>query len=244
MSDLIAENVPKHIAIIMDGNGRWAQKKGEDRAFGHIQGVSGVREALKGCLELNIEYLTLYAFSTENWNRPKEEVDALMELMVHTISGELDTLNKKNVRLKVIGNTSDLPSDCRETLFDAIEKTSKNTKLTLVLALSYSSKWEIIEAVKSISTDVKNGDLSVDNISAELFSSNMSTKDIPDPEILIRTSGEKRISNFLLWQLAYSELFFLDILWPDFKTKDLFNVISDFQNRERRFGKTSAQIKK
>lgn len=244
MSDLIEGNVPKHIAIIMDGNGRWAQQKGEERAFGHIQGVSGVREALKGCLELNIQYLTLYAFSTENWNRPKEEVNALMELMVNTISGELETLNKKNVCLQVIGNTDDLPQDCRKTLFNAIEKTSKNNKLTLVLALSYSSKWEIVEAVKKIASEVKNSELNIDDINADLFSKHMSTKNIPDPEILIRTSGEKRISNFLLWQLAYSELFFLDVLWPDFKKQDLFNVISDFQNRERRFGKTSAQIKK
>lgn len=235
-------NLPKHVAIIMDGNGRWAKNKGEHRIFGHQHGVKSVRECTEAAAELGIKYLTLYAFSTENWSRPKEEVDALMELLVQTILAETPTLNKNNIRLKAIGNLKSLPGKCYEQLQEAMAETQKNTGLTLVLALSYSSKWEIVDAVKQIATEVANGKLSTQNIDNETFSSFLTTFEIPDPELLIRTSGEHRISNFLLWQIAYAELYFTETLWPDFNRLAFFEAIVDYQTRERRFGKTSEQL--
>lgn len=235
--------VPLHVAIIMDGNGRWAKNHGEERIFGHANGVESVREALTGATEAGVKFLTLYAFSTENWDRPKEEVDALMSLLVDTILKEVDSLNENQVRLQAIGDLEKLPVDCKESLLNAIERTKKNDRLTLVLALSYSSRWEIIEMVKKIAADVKAEKITIDDISSTTIVSNLVTKNIPDPELLIRTSGEKRISNFLLWQIAYSELYFTETLWPDFKKEDLFKAIIEYQNRERRFGKISEQIK-
>jgi undecaprenyl diphosphate synthase len=234
--------VPQHIAIIMDGNGRWAKQQGESRIFGHYEGVNSVRDVVEAAGEVGVKYMTLYAFSTENWNRPKEEVDALMELLVSTISAETPQLNKKNVRLQAIGNLNSLPPACLQELNESIETTSSNTGLTLVLALSYSAKWELLNAVKQISTNVKNGALEIDNISKIEFEKYLCTKNIPDPELMIRTSGEHRISNFLLWQLAYAEFYFTDKLWPDFRKNDLYEAILNYQNRERRFGKTSEQL--
>lgn len=242
VSDIDKSKLPQHVAIIMDGNGRWAKQKGKHRIFGHQNGVASVKEVTEAAAELGIKYLTLYAFSTENWSRPKQEVDALMELLVGTIHQEVPTLNKNKIRLKAIGNLKSLPKNCYSELMDAIEQTSKNDRLTLVLALSYSAKWEIIDSVKQIAEKVKNGEISADNINEEIFSSHLSTKGIPDPELLIRTSGEQRISNFLLWQIAYAELYFTDILWPDFHKEAFLDAILDYQNRERRFGKTSEQI--
>jgi undecaprenyl diphosphate synthase len=236
------QKVPQHIAIIMDGNGRWAKQQGENRIYGHYEGVNSVRAVVEAAGEVGVKFITLYAFSTENWNRPKEEVDALMELLVSTISAETPQLNKKNVRLQAIGNLNSLPPACLEELNESIELTSKNTGLTLVLALSYSSKWELIDAVKQIATQVKNGSLAVDDISEKHFERELCTKNIPDPELMIRTSGEHRISNFLLWQLAYAEFYFTDKLWPDFRKDDLYEAILNYQNRERRFGKTSEQL--
>jgi len=235
-------NLPQHVAIIMDGNGRWAKKVGEERIFGHQNGVKSVRECTEAAAELGIKYITLYAFSTENWSRPKEEVDALMSLLVSTINAETESLNKNNIRLHAIGNLKSLPPETFAELNQAIENTKHNTHLNLVLALSYSSKWEITNAVKNIAQQVKNGELSIDDINESLISENLTTKNIPDPELLIRTSGELRISNFLLWQLAYSELYFTDKLWPEFTKQDFFDAIADYQQRERRFGKTSEQI--
>jgi undecaprenyl diphosphate synthase len=234
--------IPNHIAIIMDGNGRWAKQQGENRIYGHYEGVNSVRDVVEGAGEIGIKYITLYAFSTENWNRPKEEVDALMELLVSTITMETPQLNEKNVRLTAIGNLKSLPPACLQELNESIELTSSNTGLTLVLALSYSSKWEIVSAVKEIASDVKSGILSIDDISESSIESHLCTKGIPDPELMIRTSGEHRISNFLLWQLAYSEFYFTDKLWPDFRKEDLFQAIYNYQHRERRFGKTSEQL--
>lgn len=239
---LLKGKIPEHVAIIMDGNGRWAQEKGKERVFGHISGVSSVREALTAATEVGVKFLTLYTFSTENWNRPKEEIDALMDLLVRTIANEVDSLNENGVRLQTIGDTDSLPSSCLEALENAIEETSKNTKITLVLALSYSSRLEIENAVKKISSDVLEKKISANEINEELISSYLSTAEIPDPDLLIRTSGEVRISNFLLWQIAYSELYFTETLWPDFKEEGFFKAILEYQNRERRFGKTSAQI--
>ena len=236
------EVLPKHVAIIMDGNGRWAKMRGKPRVFGHKNGVKAVRQASEIAAELGIQYLTLYAFSTENWNRPAYEVKALMGLLVETIKGEIKTLNKNNVRLQTIGDKSKLPVRSRKTLEEGIEATSKNTGLTLILALNYSAKWEILEATKQIARAVKEDNLNIDSIDEALFNDALSTKGIPDPDILIRTSGEYRISNFLLWQIAYSELFFLDINWPDFTKEHFVQVIEDFQNKERRFGKTSEQL--
>ena len=227
----------------MDGNGRWAKQLGKERIFGHQNGVASVREVTEAAAEIGINYLTLYAFSTENWNRPKAEVDALMELLVSTIHREVETLNKNQIRLGAIGNLKSLPGNCYNELMDAIAQTSKNTRLTLVLALSYSSKWEIIEAVKQISEKVKKNEISIEEIDEKIFASSLCTNEIPDPELLIRTSGEQRISNFLLWQIAYSELYFTEKLWPDFHKEDFFDALLDYQNRERRFGKTSEQIK-
>ena len=234
--------IPKHVAIIMDGNGRWAKQKGELRIFGHTSGVDSVREALTAAGEIGVEYLTLYAFSTENWNRPKEEIAALMDLLVQSIYNEVDELNQKGVRLKTIGDVEILPESCRKALKKAIESTKNNRRITLILALSYSSRWEISSAVKKMAHEVLNGNLTPDLINEQLISSYLSTADYPDPELLIRTSGENRVSNFLMWQLAYTELYFTKILWPDFKKEHFYKAIKDYQERERRFGKTSEQI--
>lgn len=236
------QKVPQHIAIIMDGNGRWAKQQGENRIYGHYEGVNSVRDVVEGAGQVGVKYITLYAFSTENWNRPKEEVDALMELLVSTISAETPQLNKKNVRLQAIGNLNSLPEACLQELNESIALTSNNTGLTLVLALSYSSKWEIINAVKQIASEVKKGTLDSDTITEKDIEQHLCTRNIPDPELMIRTSGEHRISNFLLWQLAYAEFYFTEKLWPDFRKDDLFTAILNYQNRERRFGKTSEQL--
>ena len=235
-------NIPKHVAIIMDGNGRWAKQKGEMRIFGHTNGVESVRESLTAAAEIGVKYLTLYAFSTENWNRPKEEVAALMDLLVKAIYDEVEELNEKGVRLETIGNTSILPVSCREALTKAKERTKDNDKITLILALSYSSRWEIAQAVKTMAEESISGKLNVETINEDLISSYLSTSNFPDPELLIRTSGENRVSNFLMWQLAYTELYFTETLWPDFKKEHFFKAIKDYQDRERRFGKTSEQI--
>ena len=237
-----SEKLPQHIAIIMDGNGRWAERHGEQRVFGHQNGVRSVRDTTEAAAEIGIKYLTLYAFSTENWNRPVEEVNALMELLVHTISIEKETLNKNNIRLLAIGDLDSLPGNCRNELMDAINETAGNTRMSLVLALSYSSRWEITNAMKKIGKMVQDGKIKPDAINEELISDNLTTKNIPDPELMIRTSGENRISNFLLWQLAYTELYFTDKLWPEFSKEDLYSAILDYQSRERRFGMVSAQI--
>lgn len=234
--------LPSHVAIIMDGNGRWAQQRGLDRVFGHQQGVSALREVIEAAAELGIRYLTLYAFSTENWDRPDKEISALMGIMVESLNNETDTLIKNNIRLMTIGDVDRLAYDVRERLFEAIKLTSESTGLNLVIALSYSSRWEITEATRRISADVNNGILKPDEITEEDFEKYLTTYGIPDPDLLIRTSGELRISNFLLWQLAYTELYFTDILWPDFGKDDFCNAIIDFQKRERRFGKTSEQV--
>ena len=236
------EKLPLHIAIIMDGNGRWAKQQGEQRIFGHETGVKSVRDAVEAAAELGIKYLTLYAFSTENWNRPKEEVIALMQLLVHTISAETKTLNENKIRLKAIGDLKSLPADCYHELQEAMENTKNNTRTTLVLALSYSSRWEITNAMKQIAEKIERKELSASDITEETINANLCTAGIPEPELMIRTSGEHRISNFLLWQLAYSELYFTDKLWPDFRKNDLYEAIIDYQNRERRFGKTSEQL--
>jgi undecaprenyl diphosphate synthase len=241
-TQIIKERVPEHVAIIMDGNGRWAKNHGELRVFGHMNGVKGVRESLTAASEIGIKYLTLYAFSTENWDRPMEEVSALMDLLVQTIVKELEGLQENEVRLKAIGDLNLLPAQCRQALEDAIEETKHNTRITLILALSYSARWELTKAMKQIATDVKNGALQPEEIHQDMISRYLETKDIPDPELLIRTSGEKRISNFLLWQIAYSELYFTDILWPDFKKEHFFEAVIAYQNRERRFGKISEQV--
>jgi undecaprenyl diphosphate synthase len=233
---------PRHIAIIMDGNGRWAKEKGKLRFFGHQHGVKAVRDTLEGAVELGIEYLTLYAFSTENWNRPRLEVTALMELLVSTINKETKTLMKKDIRLLAIGDLKSLPERCYNQLQEAIEKTSNNKTCTLVLALSYSSRWEITEATRKIAEQVQSGTLLPSEITEEIFSANLNTSSIPDPELMIRTSGEYRISNYLLWQLAYAELFFSPKLWPDFTKEDLADAVVDYQKRERRFGLTSEQV--
>jgi undecaprenyl diphosphate synthase len=234
--------LPFHVAIIMDGNGRWAQQRGLDRIFGHQQGVIALREVIETAAELGIKYLTLYAFSTENWGRPDEEVSALMGIMVQSLNKETDTLIQNNVRLKTIGDVDRLSADVRERLFETIQLTSVCTGLNLVVALSYSSRWEIVEAARKLSVDVKKGILNSDEIDENEFEKYLTTFGIPDPELIIRTSGELRISNFLLWQLAYSEFYFTNILWPDFGKDEFYNAIIDFQKRERRFGKTSEQV--
>jgi len=236
------EKLPSHVAIIMDGNGRWAKQKGEKRTFGHENGVKAVRDTVEAAAEIGIKYLTLYAFSTENWNRPKDEVDALMSLLVHTINEETKTLNKNNIRLQAIGDVKSLPTACYNELQEAIENTKNNTHMTLVLALSYSAQWEIINAVKEIAKKVADKKLSPEDITIDVFNDHLCTVNIPDPELMIRTSGEHRISNFLLWQLAYSELYFTDTFWPDFGKEEFYEAIVDYQNRERRFGKTSDQL--
>jgi undecaprenyl diphosphate synthase len=242
LEEVDKNNVPEHVAIIMDGNGRWAKKRGKLRVFGHKSGVKAVREAVEGAAEIGVKYLTLYAFSTENWHRPKPEVEALMSLLLTSLKEELQTLTKNNIKLKVIGDISKLPKKNQEELTYVVESTKNNDHMTLTLALSYSSKLEILQAVKNISQSVKDGNISVEDIDEKLFASKLYTCDMPNVDLMIRTSGETRISNFLLWQLAYAELLFLDLLWPDFKREDLFKAIYDFQHRERRFGKTSEQL--
>ena len=234
--------LPQHIAIIMDGNGRWAKEKGKLRIFGHHNGVLSVRDVVEGSCDVGLKYLTLYTFSSENWNRPKLEVMAIMELMVSTIHKEIDNFMKKNVRLNAIGDLTMLPDRAYKELKNAIDKTAGNTGLVLTLALSYSSRREIVNAVKQIATRVQAGTLSVDDIDEDVFGSNLYTGNMPDPELLIRTSGENRISNYLLWQIAYAELYFTTKLWPDFRKEDLFEAILDFQKRERRFGLISEQV--
>jgi len=236
------EKLPKHIAITMDGNGRWAQQKGKFRVFGHQNGVKAVRETAECAAEIGIQYLTLYAFSTENWNRSEKEVNALMTLLVSTINKETKTLMDNNIRLNAIGDLEQLPKKCKAELKDAIEKTKNNKRMTLILALSYSGRWEIINAINNIVKDVKAKGLESE-LTEVTFQQYLSTKNVPDPELLIRTSGEHRISNFLLWQIAYSELYFTDTLWPDFRKKDLINAIINYQKRERRFGKSGEKIK-
>ena len=234
--------LPLHIAIIMDGNGRWAKEKGEDRLFGHLHGVESVRNIVEGCAELGIGYLTLYAFSTENWDRPANEVIGLMELLVSTIRKEVETLNKNNIRLHVIGDMSMLPQSAQDELNEALSITEKNNGLQLIMALSYSGRWEILQMVKNIAAAVEQKILSANEISQETIQQFLSTSSFPDPELMIRTSGEFRISNFLLYQLAYAELYFTPVRWPDFRKENLYEAILDYQNRERRFGKTSEQI--
>lgn len=237
------QNLPRHIAIIMDGNGRWAEEKGENRLFGHLQGVESVRNIVEGAAEIGIEYLTLYAFSTENWDRPAHEVTGLMEILVDTIRKEVPTLNKNNIKLHVIGDMKMLPAKANKALEEALAETSKNTGLNLVMALSYSSRWELVNAVKNIAKDVADNKLAPDEITQETLQNYLTTSAFPDPELMIRTSGEYRISNFLLYQLAYAELYFTSTRWPDFRKENLYDAIADFQKRERRFGKTGKQLK-
>ena len=236
--------LPRHIAIIMDGNGRWAQEQGQDRLYGHFHGVESVRNIVEGCAELQIEYLTLYAFSTENWDRPEPEVTGLMELLVETIRKEVPILNKNNIRLHVIGDVSMLPDDAKQALQEALGMTARNTGLNLVMALSYSSRWELVQAVKRIAKDVKAGSIDPESIDQDTLQGYLATSEFPDPELMIRTSGEYRISNFLLYQLAYAELYFTSTRWPDFRKDHLYEAILDFQARERRFGKTSGQLQR
>lgn len=245
MKEKIRQDIlPKHIAVIMDGNGRWAKKKGAARVFGHKSAIKSVREVTEGSAELGIEYLTLYAFSTENWNRPRLEVTALMELLVSTLSSEIKTLMDNDIRLDTIGDRSSLPPKCQKELAEAIEKTSDNKRMKLILALSYSGRWDITQATQRIAQDVKKGILSAEDIDQYTIDRYLVTAGIPDPELLIRTSGEQRISNFLLWQMAYTEFFITDVLWPDFRREHLYEAIVAYQERERRFGKISEQLKK
>jgi len=234
--------LPRHIAIIMDGNGRWAQEQGQDRLYGHFHGVESVRNVVEGASEIGIEYLTLYTFSTENWDRPEYEVSGLMELLVDTIRNEVPVLNKNNIKLHVIGDTEMLPLFARNELQEAIDETNHNTGLNLILALSYSSRWELVNAVKNIAFDVQAGKINPSDITQDTLQNYLTTSAFPDPELMIRTSGEYRISNFLLYQLAYAELYFTDTRWPDFRKENLAEAILDYQARERRFGKISAQL--
>jgi undecaprenyl diphosphate synthase len=241
--DLIdSKKLPRHIAIIMDGNGRWAQEQGQDRLFGHFHGVESVRNIVEGCSDLGIQYLTLYTFSTENWDRPQHEVNGLMELMAETIRKEVPLLNKNNIHLHVIGDLKLLPEYAMKELNEAIEMTSANTGLNLILALSYSSRWELVNAVKKIALDVKEGKIQPEEVNQILLEKYLVTSDFPDPELMIRTSGEFRISNFLLYQLAYAELYFTNTRWPDFRKENLYEAIVDFQKRERRYGMTTQQV--
>ncbi|MGE0588994.1 MAG: isoprenyl transferase [Cyclobacteriaceae bacterium] len=235
-------NLPKHIAVIMDGNGRWAKNKGAARIFGHRNAIQAVKDVTEGCGELGIKYLTLYAFSTENWGRPKEEVDGLMELLVNTLKKEINSLHENQVKLKTIGDIGHLPKLCQDNLKEAIEATSNNSGLTLILALSYSGRWEIVEATKAIAQELKEGKVSQADINEDFFSKYLKTKGVPDPELLIRTSGEMRISNFLLWQIAYTELYITKTLWPDFRKETLYEAICAYQARDRRFGKVMESI--
>lgn len=245
LKEQVADNqLPKHVAIIMDGNGRWAKKKGNVRIFGHKNGVASVRETTEAAAEVGVEYLTLYAFSTENWRRPRTEVDALMSLLIQTINKETSTLLKNNIKLATIGDISTLPKDVQKKLEEAKQKTAHNTRTTLNLALSYSARWEINKATKDIAAKVKSGQIDVNEIDEKVLADHLETASMPDPELLIRTSGEQRLSNFLLYQLAYAELYFTPKLWPDFRKNDFFEAILAFQSRERRFGKTSEQLQK
>jgi len=238
------QRLPRHIAIIMDGNGRWAKEKGQDRLYGHFHGVESVRNIVEGCAELGVEYLTLYAFSTENWDRPENEVTGLIELLVETIRKETETLNKNNIKLHVIGDVKMLPEYAQKELNESLQITSQNTGLNLVMALSYSSRWELVQAVKHIAEDVKAGKIDPATITQNTLQQYLVTSNLPDPELMIRTSGEYRISNFLLYQLAYAELYFTNVRWPDFRKENLYEAILDFQGRERRFGKTGDQVEK
>ncbi len=230
-------NLPRHIAVIMDGNGRWAKKKGAARIFGHRNAIQAVKDVTEGCGELGIKYLTLYAFSTENWGRPKEEVDALMELLVNTLQKEINTLHENQVKLRTIGDVTHLPKNCQNNLAQAIEATKNNSGLTMQLALNYSGRWEIVEAAKKLAEEAKQGLIKPEEIDEHYFSEHLKTAGIPDPELLIRTSGELRVSNFLLWQIAYTEIFITPTLWPDFRKEHLYEAICAYQKRERRFGK-------
>ena len=241
---IIPEKLPQHIAIIMDGNGRWAMKQGKDRVFGHHHGVGAVRNAAEAAAELGVKYLTLYAFSTENWSRPRIEVDALMNLFVETIEQEQETLRKNNIRLNAIGDLKSLPPDNYKKLMDTINKTSNHNRMVLTLAMSYSARWEILDAVRKVLNDYDEKKIKQADITESYFSEKLSTAGMPDPELLIRTSGENRLSNFLLWQAAYTELYFTPKLWPEFEKEDLYKAIVDYQNRERRFGLTSQQLKR
>ena len=243
-SKIDLKNLPRHIAIIMDGNGRWAKEQGQDRLFGHYHGVDSVRNIVEGCAELGVENLTLYAFSTENWDRPENEVVGLMELLVSTIRNEVESLNKNNIRLHVIGDMTMMPDSVKAELKEALELTKNNTRLNLIMALSYSGRWELLQAVKNIAGDVKSGKIKIEQISQQILQKNLVTSGFPDPELMIRTSGEHRISNFLLYQLAYAELYFTNILWPDFRKENLYEAIINYQGRERRYGKTGEQIEK
>ncbi len=242
LSQIDLSNIPKHVAIIMDGNGRWAKKQGQMRLYGHNFGVESVRETLKAAKELGIKYLTLYVFSTENWNRPKEEVDGLMDLLVKSLANEVKELCDSGVRLMTIGDTEGLPESCKQELQESIELTQSNNEITLVLALNYSARWEIINATQKLIHACQSEKLTAEKITTDVFSSYLTTKHIPDPELVIRTSGEHRISNFLLWQIAYAEFYFTEVLWPDFRRNDLFQAILDYQSRERRFGMVSEQL--
>jgi undecaprenyl diphosphate synthase len=241
--EIIKGKIPEHVAVIMDGNGRWAKQKGKMRIFGHSNGVTAVRETVESAAEVGVKYLTLYAFSTENWSRPQSEVNALMELMVTTIHKETDTLIKNNIRLNAFGDLESLPESCRRELAEAMGKTASNTHMTLNIALSYSSRWEITEAMKTIAEKVRKGLIQPEDITSQMISEHLCTAGMPDPELLIRTSGELRISNYLMWQISYAELYFTDKFWPDFRKADFFEAIADFQRRERRFGKTGEQVK-
>jgi undecaprenyl diphosphate synthase len=238
-TEINLQHLPQHIAIIMDGNGRWAKEQGKLRVFGHQNGVKAVKDTVEGAVELGLKYLTLYAFSTENWNRPQQEVNALMEILVKTITKETATLMKNQIRLNAIGDLTSLPAACYQELMEAMEKTSANTRCTLTLALSYSSRWELTEALKTVAKKVQAGELAPEDIDEQLLSNHLTTIGLPDPELMIRTSGELRLSNFMMWQLAYTELYFTPKLWPDFRRSDLHEAILDFQKRERRFGKIS-----
>jgi undecaprenyl diphosphate synthase len=242
-NEINTENIPKHLAIIMDGNGRWAKQKGFLRTLGHESGSKSVKIIIQECLDLGVEYLTLYAFSTENWNRPKLEVDTLMRVLINSLKKELKTMQDCNIKMNAIGNIYKLPKKAQIQLNDVIDKTKDNTKMTLTLALSYGSREELVNVVKIISDKVKNNIISIDSIDDSIINEHLYTHNLPDVDLLIRTSGEHRISNFLLWQIAYAELYFTDVLWPDFKEKDLHEAIISYQKRERRFGKTSEQIK-
>lgn len=237
------DNIPKHLAIIMDGNGRWAKQKGFLRTLGHESGSKSVKKIIQECLDLGVEYLTLYAFSTENWNRPKLEVDTLMRVLINSLKKELKTMQEGNIKMNAIGNLEKLPKNAQKQLCDVLDKTKENTKMTLTLALSYGSREELVNVVKKISDKVKNNIISIDSIDDSIINEHLYTHNLPDVDLLIRTSGEHRISNFLLWQIAYAELYFTEVLWPDFKEQDLHEAIISYQKRERRFGKTSEQIK-
>ena len=244
LEDLDKTRIPQHVAIIMDGNGRWAQRQAHQRIFGHQNAMTAVRQAVEAAVACGVKYLTLYTFSTENWNRPQEEIDGLMELLIKAVRDETKTLMDNNVRLQTIGDTARIPEKSRSKLMECIETTAGNTAMTLILALSYSSRWEVAQALRSLCTDARDGRLQPADITEDTLRNYLVTKDYPDPDLLIRTGGELRISNFLLWQMAYTELYFSDQLWPDFRHEDFYNAVYDFQNRQRRFGKTGDQVTK